>query len=480
MNKSYKLYRIVSAVLCLLTLTVYGQQSKTYQETFNVGNEAVLDINTSHTDIEFETWNKNQVAIEAEITLEGASEEEAKAYFKESGIEIVGNSKTIEIRTRGRSSWVFDSNDLGSFHNLEISIPDLPNVEPLFLDLHIPDLPLIPEMPPMPPMPIQNFDYSKYKKEGEKYLEEWKKEFDKSFNDEYKERMEDWSERLKERAEKRNEEMNKRNEEREERLKERAERMEERKRVMEERKKMLKERKEEMEELRKQQRRVFISGDDDSPHIFYRSSEGKNKNYKIKKTIKIKMPKSTKLKMNVRHGEVKLAEHTRNLNATLSYTSLLATTIDGGNTIVRASYSPVSVQKWNYGQLKTDYSDAVNLQEVSNLRLNAVSSNVTIDKLLKSAYVKNNFGELTINSISENFTDMHVTVQNGELICVLPKTPFVISVNGTSSQFSCPESLTLNKTKNHNKVLHKGYNISRNNGKSIVINSKYSDVVLER
>ena len=92
--------------------------------------------------------------------------------------------------------------------------------------------------------------------------------------------------------------------------------------------------------------------------------------------------------MNVRHGEVILAENTKNLSATLSYSSLLATTIDGDKTYIDASYSPVSVQKWNYGQLKADYSEKINIKEVENLTLNATFSDVTIDNLLHKAFIK--------------------------------------------------------------------------------------------
>ena len=34
----------------------------------------------------------------------------------------------------------------------------------------------------------------------------------------------------------------------------------------------------------------------DEPNIFYYSTDGENKNYKVKKTIKIKMPKGMKIK----------------------------------------------------------------------------------------------------------------------------------------------------------------------------------------
>lgn len=474
MNKFSQIpFRITALLLCLGLLGAYGQQKKTFKETFNVGTDAVLDINTSHVDIEFETWDKNQVQIEAVIELEGASKEEAAAYFERNGIEIKGNSKEIEVYTRRQNSWRYTTS--GDFDNLHIEIPEIPDLEPLFLDLEIPEIYVIPEIPPMPPLPMTSFDYSRYKKEGEKYLKEWKKEFDENFDEDYKERFEEWSERVESKAKERAERAEELKQERKEWLEEHKAQMAERKKLIQERKKELEERKKEIEE-----RSVIISRDWDTPNVFYWSSDGENKNYKVKKTIRIKMPKSVKLKMNVRHGEVKLAENARNIKASLSYASLLATTIDGEQTIINASYSPVSVQRWNYGQLKTDYSDRVNLKEVRNLRLNSVSSDVTIERVLKSAHVRNNLGALKINSVSKNFTDMDISVQNGELICVLPETPFAIYINGISSKFIGPTGLILDTSKNRNTVLRKGYHINKNTDKSIVINSKYSDVVLER
>ena len=104
------------------------------------------------------------------------------------------------------------------------------------------------------------------------------------------------------------------------------------------------------------------------------------------------MPKSTKLKMNVRHGEVKLAENTTNLKATLSYARLQATNIDGERTNIVASYSPVSVQTWGNGSLNTNYSDKIALKEVKFLNLSANSSDVTIERLINTASIKNNLG----------------------------------------------------------------------------------------
>jgi hypothetical protein len=191
------------------------------------------------------------------------------------------------------------------------------------------------------------------------------------------------------------------------------------------------------------------------------------------------MPKGMKIKMDVRHGEVKLAENTKNLNATLSHSSLWATTIDGDKTTISASYSPVNVQNWNYGQLHAKYSDKVALKEVLNLRLNAISSDVIIERLENTAFIKNDFGPIQINSVSNDFKDLDITLQNAELNCDMPKVPFTIYVNGTSSKLSTPASITFTRTKNHDNTIHKGYYKKQNSGKSITVNSKYSEVVVE-
>ena len=502
MNKLQRIvFKVSSVFFCAMALTAYGQkETKTYKESFKVADDAVIDINTSYADIEFETWDKNEVVIEARIELEGATKEEAEDYYKKGGIKILGNSSSIEISTRTENSFSF-SNSVGDIqvNDFIIEIPEFPELEPLFLDLEIPDLPDFPaimEMPPMPALSMRNFDYKKYQKEGEKYMKEWKKEFDENFDEEYKQRMAEWAERMAERTEAWRERQEERKELHKERLEERQLRLEERKEELLEKQKVMEEvqkkRAKEMKDREKaillarkavdSTRFLFIDRDSlhNSPNFFFNFSQGAHKKYKVKKTIKIKMPKSAKLKMNVRHGEVKLAENTLNMKATLSYARLLATTIDGERTNIVASYSPVSVQTWENGSLKTNFSDKITLKDVKYLHLSANSSEVTIDRLLNSAFIKNNLGALRINGLAKNFKDLDISVQNGELNCELPQTPYKIYVNGTSSKLSSPAYLVWDKTNNHNNTIQKSYHLNKNAESSIIINSVYSDVVLDK
>lgn len=477
MNRTI-LFKKVMFLLCLISIGAYGQnQSKTYRETFNVVDDAVLEINTSHTDIEFETWDKNEVVIVATIELSDMTDEEADNYFKHGGIEIVGNSKKITIATGAENNWFF-RHSIGELSDFHFTMPE---VGPIIFEM--PEIPEMVEMPPLPAVHFYQFDYKAYKKDGEKYMRQWQKEFSEGFDGEYEQKIEEWGKRMEERAErtqKRREELQQRAEERSERLRERAEERADRRRESTERRMAIAERAS-ANRHRDSTRFLFIQNDSISfggPNIFYFNSDGREGNIKIKKTIKIKMPKSVKLKMNVRHGEVKLAENTKNMNATLSHASLFAKTIDGDDTVVVASYSPVSVQQWNYGRLQADYSENVNLREVRTLDLKSTSSDITIDLLLDKLSANSSFGPIRINSISKSFKDLNVSLRNAEFVFELPEVACSIYIKGTTSKLTIPVGLRLNVTKDNNNTVHEGFHLKNSKDRSIRVDSKYSEVVI--
>jgi|GEM_PF-431794 len=494
---------MVTIALVTATSGVHAQkQSRTFHENFNVANDVVLEINTSYADIEFETWNKDQVDVVAVVELEDVSEAEANNYFNNEPVKIVGNSKGVSVSTgMGRQEFItYNTDDIDiDFLDQFNGVGGAQNIVPL---VELPELPEVMELPPLPPMNIQPFDYEAYKKDGEAYLKKWKTEFDKGFDKDYQRKMKEWSKHMElKQAEihKRKLEMERNREHaQQERLEKlqylQKQRVEIAEKVLEHRGRAM-ELKQRAKDIGNNNKTITIKIDTvngvnsefvvldiphpNAPNVFYSVKKGGDKNFKVKKTIKIRLPKSTKIKMNVRHGEVILADNTKNLSATLSYSTLLATTIDGDKTNIDVSYSPVSVQKWNYGKLKADYSENVNIKEVENLTLSATFSDVNIDNLLNKAFIKNNFGPLTIKSISKDFTDLDINLQNAELRCILPKTAFNIAVNGSNSDLVYPKELQLVKTKNGYNTLSKGYHINKSSGKSIIINSKFTEVVLQ-
>ncbi len=485
----HKAFKSFAMALCLAgTALSFGQekQTKTYKESFTVKPDAVVDINVSYADIAFETWNKNEVVVEATIEIEGVEPEEAIKIFEKGGIEILGNSSLVEIRSMGSGPVL----PMPPHEPFVIDIPEIPNMEPLFLDLQIPDLPPLPDLPPVPPVPVPEFDYKAYQKDGEKYLKSWKQEFEKNFDMDYRKKMEAWGEEMAAGSEERRKHIEAWQKEHEQMQQEREEQQEEMKRHREEMRERAEEHREivreharaSREQAREIHRNITITrqGEKDAPYIFYRSADGEGKKLKIKKTIKIKMPKSVKLKMNVRHGEVKLAENTRDLHATLSYARLLASTIDGQKTHITASYTPVNVLKWNYGSLRTDFADEVALSQVKNLDLTANSSNVTIDLLLNSARIENNLGQVRINSVADTFERMDFVMQNGELFIDTPDSAYNLQFDGTSSRFTPPAYLQLKKTGDQKQIVYKGFHLNENSNRNILIHSRYSDVTLHQ
>jgi len=335
----------------------------------------------------------------------------------------------------------------------------------------VPEIAPFPEMPPLPQTEAFIFDYEEYQKDGDKYMKKWQKNFEKSFDKKHQKRLEEWAERMEEKGEAMEKKMEAYNERRELLLEKRHEKMEQREERLQERREQVQEQREE--------RRIVIQSNENSPNIFYYANEGEQKNFKIKKTIKISLPKSTRIKMDVRHGEVKLAENTKNLNANLSHSSLWAVTIDGEETTISASYTPVSVQKWNYGQLSTSYSEEISLSEVVQLQLQATSSDVTINKLFKNAFIKNDFGAVQVLEFGNDFNELDISVKNGELNVAVPKVDTSIYVKGNSSTLKLPAGLRMIETKNGNTTIHKGHHLKANSNRSIVITSDYSEVVLQ-
>ncbi|MGB5315395.1 MAG: hypothetical protein WBN56_05300 [Robiginitalea sp.] len=487
---------LLMPVLMGAGLNLSSQETRTYREEFKVGPDVIVEVSTSYADIEFETWSKNEVEVEAIITLEGATPEEANAYFDRPVVEILGNSSKVSVRSGGRgkgNSWVYAPSGMEygdmDFHFEMPELPDMPEmpeIAPMVADI-IASIPELADMPPVPPIPNTNFDYEAYNRDGEKYMKKWQKQFEKEFDKEYREEFEAWGKEM----EARGKEMEVRIEAREaarEAMQEERERqrdqMEEQRDEMREQREEMREQqeaaREQMMEAREQARATQMEARDvyRNPKIFYVRGASGNQKFSIKKTIKIKMPKGARLDMNVRYGEVKLADNALNTRASLSYSSLLANNINGTDTNIEARYSPVTVKRWNSGSLQTEYSDGVRLSEVDQLNMVSRSSVVTIDRLIREASIDSKMGVLVIGSVSEDFKDMNVSVEYGELRFNLPRSAYDIELRNNRSEVLSPNFIRWDNPKGEGSVVRTGFSQQKGSGRSIVINTAYSDVTL--
>ncbi|WP_335966608.1 DNA-binding protein [Galbibacter sp. PAP.153] len=490
-NLQHKTYRLL-VVLLLSSVFVQAQkQSKTYKESFDVNKDVAIDVNTSYADVEFDTWNKNKVEIEAVIEIEDVSKEEAEKYFKDWNFKATGTADKVSVSTASNvMRWANDDNVIviSDMDDIDIDFDfDFPDSIPIPPIPPLPPMPdsimVMPPVPPMPPLPFNfedfSFDYEAYKRDGDKYLKEWKEKFNKSFDDEVKANLDEWQEEVKEHQaewQAHKEEMMKDYEQM--RKDQKINRVELEKAREEAHKQAEKARKQVMKA--RQQAIEYRSGDaSGAPNVFFYRSDSGDKNLKVKKTIKIKMPKGAKLKMNVRHGEVTLADNSSTINATLSYSRLHASNVIGKNSVIHASYSPILVDNWHQGELQVNYVESVSLKDVNSIKLTSKSSNVAIDNFTGDAIIDGSFGDLFINNISNEFNTLNIILDNSEARVKLPDTAFNFFSNASNSSVKFPKTLVLGVSKNYGNEIANGYSAQKNSNKTFSLVAAYSNVTLQ-
>jgi len=525
-------------MLCLITTFGYAQKKMTKtSQSIKVNKDVVVDLNTSHVEIEIDTWNKNVVAVEAYIEGKKLSEEELKKALKAWDLKVEGSSDKVTISSTGgnySARWISDDYS-GVLQDLEYHLADLPEMprmsEIVVLPNIIPNMvefPALPEMPKLPKLPklpkgvtTIDFDYEKYEEEGEKYLTEWSKKYKKQGGKEFQKNMENWAREFaesgyQEKMSKWGEEYGKRfegkwakdmekwgeefgekfeekygkdlekwgeefgerfGEEWEERMEiwgerfgkekeERAKAMEKRSEAIGKRGEAMEQRSEEMAR-RLEERRADMQDRRESYSV-RRLESGNNSN--VKKVIKIKIPKKAKLKTNIRHGELKLSSVIYNMKGVISHSFLLADNIDGSDTSINVSYSPVVINTWNVGTLNLNFVDKAQVKNAINLVLNSKSSNINIEHLSDTGIIDGSFGDLTISNLSETFQNLNLVLENSDALINLPKDiDYSLYFKGNRSKYN--NKPTTQKTiRNHPK----GQNSNRN----IVVNAKFSDVII--
>ena len=197
-----------------------------------------------------------------------------------------------------------------------------------------------------------------------------------------------------------------------------------------------------------------------------------NRTGKVKKTIKIKMPKDAKLKLNVRHGELKFSSVINNLRGDVSYATLVADHIGGSKTSINVSYSPVLINFWDLGELKLNFVDKAQIKTVNRLVLSSNSSNIGIDTITGNAVIDGSFGDLSISNIADTFSNLNIILENSDALIKLPKIDYNLQYKGNRSRLTHPK-----KKPTETVTTFSTGNLS--SPKTIVVNAKYSTVVMQ-
>jgi hypothetical protein len=534
------------AVLLFLGTTALMAQVKE-TERFNVSDEVVVSVNTSHTNVIFETWNKDQVEVTASVDGEELSQKEKQEILDNWDYEVLGSSKKVRITSNAGSGWMGLENFSGmeGLHGLEglkalenmDMLKDMPSFVMPDIDFNI-DVPDVPELEKFPKWPFNEerpnfkdgseynhynvqhgngytFDKGEYKKNKqayvdklnkkfnsnvsvkqvdnwldevdawsanvEKVMEEWGEKFGKEFGADFEMKMEKWGEEF---GEKFGKDMEKWGEDFGKKMQEFGERFEEK--YGKDMEKWGEEYGKEMEEWAKQfeenggnwNKQIMTDPQGNKTIIIQGEKKGEYKKVKATKTIRIKMPKGAKTEINVRHGEIKMAD-AYNIKATLNYSPLTANSIDGGNTLINAAYAPVNVNTWNNGSLLLKFVENCQIKKVDRIDLESNSSNVNIDVVTDVAFLSGSFGDIKIKNISEDFKTISLDLDNTDAFIMIPKSAFSFNFNGKRSTLLHPKSLELSQEKQNGRVLLTGFNRNNNSSRTFTINAAYSNIKLQ-
>lgn len=523
----------------LFTVGTANAQNR-YKESFKASKDMLVSVNTAYTNVIFETWDKNEVEVEAFIEDKDLSEKQKKEIFENWKFDVLGNSQKVVITSNPNNyregiGALAGMDALKSLESLKAlkeieHMPDLSEMPAFDFDFNF-EVPEVPEFKEIPQWPFSddhptiknkggykdyhlgseaemNFDQDAYEKDksayvaklnkkygtnvsvkqvdrwleevdqwGEEFsavMENWGEQFGKSFGDkfgpDFEKKMEAWGEEFGKSMEVWGEEFGAKFEKDMEKWGEEFEAKfgEDMAKWGEEFGKNMEEWAKHFEEADKSHSNKVIL--DSRKDMFFSG--------KANKTIIVRMPKGTKTEVNVRYGELKMA-NAYNLKATLNYSTLTANSIDGGQTRIDASYAPVFVNQWKQGALHISFVEDCRLNSVTEINLQSNNSDVTVNEFQKKGKLSGSFGNLYILKISPEFQSMEVVLENTDASLNIPNTAFDFYYNGKKSQLVHPNSMKVTETKNASGKTLKGFYKAGSSGKTINITANYSNVSVQ-
>jgi ribosomal protein S13 len=491
--KEYK-YKIMG-LLVLLAVSVQAQKfDKTIKEKFKVNSDVEVVINATHTDVEIETWNKNEVAIEAVIEVEGVSKKEAEKILEKWKFEALGNKKKVKIASLSTN---FDFKFDFDFDFPDIDVPHF----------EMPELPEMPEMAELPEMPemdfeVYEFDYDTYKKDSS-YLKgykmkvakqvkkfkdsDWMKKFDSVRNsDEYKLKMIEFKKAsatmAKEMKEFKNSEEFKLMIEESKRVAEEVRKeMLDNKDLMKDQMRVAKEASRKAKEMIKKMKEEgkFEAMRKHGENVYFFNENDKNSKVKIKKYIKIKVPKNATFDLNVRHGKLNVPKSNKKMSAKISYGNFIGGIISGEKNELNLTNSPVNIQTINSSNITLKNVPNATFGTFENSNLFANSSDVVIYKVGKDVALSQKFGKLEVKKLIPNFNKLNLILDYAKATLNFSDAQFVYKINDKKSTLKLGSNLTEVNTKTVDGIrLTEGFSVNKTSSNKLFLTSVFSTFTL--
>jgi hypothetical protein len=408
------------AFLLLTPLSIFSQQKRISTESFNVEESPVIILELSHSTVIIETWNKNRVEVKTTLTSDEENKEALNEAFDASEVKVLGNSKRVEITSiKNRNT---KTNGTGFFQT-----PVPPN----------------PPLPPRHSKPLFeiDFDYEAFKEEGRDYLEKFKEQLDST---NFRETMLVWRDELK----------NFRDD--------------------------LTGNRSFQDSLRQYARVVrenikpWVEGFKEG---YQEVKNGWMTKPSVKRLIEIKVPKSAKFEMNLRHSTMEVSS-LHNVDANLNYSGLQLDTATGQNSKIVMSYSTLSINSAESLNLDIDYSKKVDLKKVDHLNVISKMSELKIGSIQNQAIIKGTYGNLNIDRIDDDFSliDIHLEKSSANLKLPIDKN-FRFYAKSSNSKIEVNSELDFSKTKSFDDIIYTNPN-SKKSSQIFNIIANYSNLKL--
>lgn len=458
-----KIFRHNLVILWLLCFASAVGQTKKLDKTFKTSSNVTLNVDATHTNVVIEQWDRNEVQVEAFLDMPKASQGELNRALKDWNLDLKGTAGEVNVRSTGGVVG-YKNIDMAALNEPLSKLPEM--MAPLQEMIG----PLLESISgnPLPPqfyesMGEVNFDYEAYRKEGDKYLEEFEKKMEKNFGKDFEKSMEEWAANFEKSQEKMSKKLEK---------------------DMEAWGEEFGKSMEAWGEQFGKDMEAWAANLEKEVEEKYGDSEGKviiinNRSSKSQKTLKIKMPKNGEVKLNVRHGDVKLNGHAKNVKGEISHGKLSANVISGEKTDLKVAYTPVSIKQWDHGMLNASYVQDLKIEKVRSIKLTSNSSEVNVGEVAKNGIFRGTFGELVIGKVENDFENLDIVLENSDLKLDLPDVAYNFTYSGNKSEVKYPGDLSVKSSKAYDNQKLNGFNKNKNANASISISASFSDVLLK-
>jgi hypothetical protein len=460
------MFRYKYLIVCLLCCATAIAQTEKLNKNFKTNSNVTINVDATHTNLVVAHWDRNEVQVEAYLDSHTAEEQEISKALEDWKLDLSGSAGEVNIKSTG-GIMMYKEIHMASIQEPLSKLPEM--MAPLQQMMG----PLLESISgnPLPPQFYESmgnlkFDYEAYRKDGDEYLAKFEKKVEKNFGKDFEKSMEEWAATFEKNRGKEFDEM--------------AAKLE---KDMEAWGEEFGKSMEAWGEKFGKDMEAWAENVEKEVKTKYGDSGTKvtaiNRGSKSQKTIKIMIPKDGQVKLNIRHGDVKLSGNVKNLRGELSHSTFHANQISGDLTNLKVAYTPVEIKQWDYGMLKASYVQNFNISKVGSIKLTSNSSDVTIKELAKEGIFRGTFGELVIKKVGNDFSSLDIVLDNSDLKLDLPDVAYTFNFDGNKSQVKYPENLTVKSTTSYDTQKLKGYNRSKNANASISINASFSDVVLK-